>query len=150
MQDILMKELIKLSEPMGVDIVELSAKRGKYGLNILVVIYKDGGVTIRDCEKLSQLYNDRLAILKPIEEENYTLQVSSPGLYREFKNKKEYSLFQTRKVKVIVKKPYAEQYRSGIVEGILERIKDNTVILDIDGEKIAIPFTEISKTKLNG
>lgn len=149
-EDILMKEVKTVSEPLAIDIVELSAKRGKNGLNIIVVIYKQGGVTIQDCERVSQLFNDRLAILQVLDEENYNLQVSSPGLYRVLKNSNEYSLFKSRDVKVFLKKPLRSKYTSTELEGRLEGINNEALVLDIKGERVHIPLMQINKTKLNG
>jgi ribosome maturation factor RimP len=48
-------------------------------------IDKDGGVGIDDCEKYSRTIDPLLDELNPIEEQ-YTLQISSPGLERVIKN----------------------------------------------------------------
>ena len=150
LKNILMEEIKKISEPLHVSIVELSVKKGKNGLHILVVIYKEGGVTIVDCEKVSRLFNNRLTILKPIEEGNYNLQVSSPGIYRVLKDKSEYNLFKSRPVKVILKKQFSGMYKSGVLKGILEGIKHDIATIDVEGERLDIPLERISKTKLNG
>ncbi len=150
LEDILMREVKTVSDPLGIDIVELSAKKGKNGLNIIVVIYKQGGVTIQDCERVSQLFNDRLAILHVLDEDNYNLQVSSPGLYRALKNLNEYSLFKSRDVKVFLKKPLKGKYNTFELEGRLEGIEKEALILDIKGERVNVPLIQINKTKLNG
>jgi ribosome maturation factor RimP len=149
-EDMLIEEVKKVSEPLGIDIVELSAKRGKNGLNIIVVIYKQDGVTIQDCERVSQLFNDRLAILQVLDEENYNLQISSPGLYRVLKNSSEYSLFKSRDVKVFLKNSLKSKYGSTELEGRLEGIKNEALVLDFKGKRVHIPLTQINKTKLNG
>ncbi|HEB31520.1 MAG TPA: hypothetical protein ENI15_11700, partial [Spirochaetes bacterium] len=56
--EILNEEVEKITIPLGLKTIELDAKRGPNGLNIIAVIDKDGGVTISDCEKVTRLLND--------------------------------------------------------------------------------------------
>jgi len=148
--EILHEELEKITIPLGLKTVELDAKRGPNGLNIIAVIYKDGGVTISDCEKVTRLLNDRLDILHPDEIDNYTLQVSSPGISRVFKDKKEYELFNSKDVKVILHEPMDSKRGSTIIEGKRAGFKDDVVNIDTEDGPILIPLNKISKTKLNG
>ncbi|MCK4804647.1 MAG: ribosome maturation factor RimP [Spirochaetes bacterium] len=148
-KEILLKEVKKISDPLNITVVELNAKRGPNGLNIIVIIDKEEGVTLNDCEKISRLFNDRLEILEPIEEENYNLQVSSPGIHRIFKNKNEYNLFKSKDVKVMLKEPFDDIYKSAILEGKLRGLEDDIVTIEVDGETISIHLDSISKTKLN-
>lgn len=149
LKEILLKEVKKISDPLNISVVELEAKRGPNGLNIIVIIDNEEGVSLNDCEKISRLFNDRLEILEPIEEENYNLQVSSPGMHRIFKNKNEYNLFKSKDVKVILKEPVDDIYKSAILEGKLRGFEDDIVTIEVDGETISIPLDSISKTKLN-
>ena len=149
LKEILLKEVKKISDPVNITVVELDAKRGPNGLNIIVIIDKEEGVTLNDCEKISRLFNDRLEILEPIEEENYNLQVSSPGIHRIFKNKNEYNLFKSKDVKVMLKEPFDYIYKSAILEGKLRGLEEDIVTIEVDGETLSIPLDSISKTKLN-
>jgi len=148
--EILKEEIEKITNPLGLKTVELDAKRGPNGLNIIAVIHKDGGVTISDCEKVTRLLNDRLAILHPDEIDNYTLQVSSPGTRRVFKDKKEYELFNSKDVKVILLEPLDSTGGLTIIEGKLTGFKDDVVEIEAEGELVLIPLNKIRKTKLNG
>jgi ribosome maturation factor RimP len=149
-EEVLLKELKKVSEPLDIKIVELVVKKGKGGLNIKAIIYKDEGVTIGDCERISNLFNSRLSLLPNIEEENYNLQVSSPGLYRVFKDQKEYDIFKSRPVKIILKQPLDSGGKVTVLEGELLGIKDDIVAVEVEGKQLNIPLNRISKTKLNG
>ena len=150
LESILRKELEKICDPIDVKIVELSAKRGKNGLTIQAIIYRADGVTIQDCEKVSSLFTARLNVIGPIEKNNYSLQVSSPGLYRELKASREYSIFLSRQVKVFLHKPLEDLGNNLMIEGILEDFSDDTITLDRKGKKIQLPLSVIRKTKLNG
>jgi len=151
-RSILLRELELIVEPLGLKVVELSVHRGKSGLNIYAVVYREGGVTLGDCERVTRLYNDRLTILEPIDENNYTLQVSSPGTERVFKDVKEYDLFRSRHVTMVVDSSI-EGSEGGVISGILEGLEKGHVILRTEGKagtKIVIPMESVRKTRLSG
>ena len=151
-RQILLDELERVVEPLGIQIVELSVYFGKNGLNIRAVVYREGGITINDCERVTRLYNDRLAILEPIDENNYTLEVSSPGIDRVFKDRKEYDIFVSRHVKIIVDKSF-EGSEGGVLRGTLKGLEGDSVMIiphiDPHGQ-ISIPIDSIRKTQLDG
>ncbi len=147
--DILKEEVEKVAIPLGLKVIELNATRGHKGLNIIVVIEKDGGVTISDCEKVTRLLNDRLTILHSSEIDDYTLQVSSPGTSRVFKDKKEYELFISKDVKVVLLEPLDSSQSSNVIVGKLTGFKDDVVNIEVEGKSILVPLDKISKTKLH-
>jgi len=149
-EDILLREAEKITIPQNIQVIELSAKRIKGGLNIKLVINKPGGVTIGDCERITKLFNDRLVILKPFDVDNYYLQVSSPGLDRVLKKVEEYNQFRGRRVKIILSEPINTIHPDKVLKGILQGIKDDIVGVKVDGSNLEIPLKKIQKTKLNG
>jgi len=159
-KEILIKELCKIINPLHIKLIEFSAKMGRNGLNIKIIIDKYKGVTIDDCEKIARLYNDRLSILDIMEEENYNLQISSPGIDRSFKSKDEYNIFSGRRVKVYLKeigdlkkiadlkeiadlKKIRGQRGSNIITGLLRGIENNIVKLEVNSEIIEITLDKI-------
>ncbi len=149
LKDTLLKEVKKVIEPMNIMLVELRSKETRSGLNINIVIEKEGGVTLDDCERVTRLLNDRLAILQDQELENYRLQVSSPGLSRTFKSRREYEIFKLRPVIIYTNTAFLEG--KTVFEGILEGMDGDRVKLKTgSGKLIEIPYKSIKKTKLNG
>jgi len=147
----LYEEVRTITEPIGLVVVDLAIKEGREGTNIYLVIHKDTGVTLQDCERVSQLLNDRLSVLGNVwGKKDFSLQVSSPGLYREFKNKREYNIFRSRQVKIILKKPYEDISNNPVLEGKLVNMEDDIVSIEIAGRTIEVPLQRISRTKLNG
>lgn len=151
-RQILLKEFERVVEPLGIQIVELSVYAGKSGLNIQVIIYREGGVTLDDCERVTRIFNDMLTILEPIDENNYTLQVSSPGIDRVLKDEKEYNIFTTRHVKIVVDESF--QYgEGGVIRGVLKGLHgDSVVLVPHNGleRELTIPISSIKKTQLDG
>ena len=147
---ILIQELRKITDPLAIRVIDLKAKRGKNGMNIHVVVDKDGGVTLDDCERITNLLNARMDVLRPIGDENYSLQLSSPGLYRVLRNQEEYELFKGKKVLMTLREPSDKDHPSTVLEGILEGMEHGTVRLSVAGEMLGIPLDKILRTKLNG
>jgi ribosome maturation factor RimP len=150
----LLSELEKITDPLGITVVDFEAAKGKRGFTITVVLDRQGGVSIDDCETVSSIFNARLEVLDvlgaAVDKANYSLQVSSPGLYRVLKSRKEYTIFRSRKVRVFLRGPIDGAHPAIEYEGTLGEVEGDAVILDVAGEKLSIPFGIISKTKLNG
>jgi ribosome maturation factor RimP len=147
----LYEEVRTITEPIGLVIVDLAIKERREGTNIYLVIHKDTGVTIQDCERVSKFLNDRLSVLGNVwGRKDYSLQVSSPGLYREFKNKREYNIFRSRQVKIILKKPYEDISKNPVLEGKLVNMENDIVSLEMADKTVEVPLQRISTTKLNG
>jgi len=149
-QTSLLKEIEKITHPLALQIVELVVKETKSGINIRLVVAKKSGVSIDDCERVTKLLNERIEILSLLDSDNYTLQVSSPGLYRVFKNKSEYTIFTSRNVKIILRDPIDTEHQQKVYEGKLISLKDDIVSVQINGTLLKIPYNKIQKTKLNG
>jgi ribosome maturation factor RimP len=139
-----------LADPQNIRVVECDVKKGKNGLNISVIIDKDGGVTINDCERISRRLSSRIDVLELVEDENYNLKVSSPGIDREFKSGREYDLFRLRNVKIFLKEPLEKRYKKNVVKGQLLGTKNGLVNVKRGEEIVAIPMEDIKKTKLDG
>ena len=149
---VLVNEFERVLDPLGIQIVQLSVFKGKRSLNIQVVIHREGGVSLDDCEHVTRIFNDILTILEPIDENNYTLQVSSPGIDRVFKDEKEYNIFASAHVKIVVDESF--QYaKGGVIRGVLGGLSGNKIKLfphDEPGRELEIPISSIRKTQLDG
>jgi ribosome maturation factor RimP len=79
-------EAIKIALPLNLTIEEVEYVK-ENGIKILRIIAdKDGGLDIDDSAKLNELMSQRLDELDPIEEEYY-LEVCSPGIEKLLKTK---------------------------------------------------------------
>jgi ribosome maturation factor RimP len=142
----LLAELSKITSPLGIRIVELQAMKGKRAFTITVVVDKGGKVSIEDCEMVTKLFNARLEVLELLRGANYSLQVSSPGTSRVFKSRDEYDIFRGREVRVVLKEPVE---RTNVLDGVLENAEGDSITLSVSGERVSVPFSNISKTRLH-
>ncbi|HUJ88742.1 MAG TPA: ribosome maturation factor RimP, partial [Syntrophorhabdales bacterium] len=65
-----------------------------------IYLDKDGGVTVSDCERVSREV-ERLLDVEDIIDHPYTLEVSSPGLTRPLKKKKDFERYRGKHCKII-------------------------------------------------
>ena len=111
-----------IAEGMGLEVVEVTYKKCYDGMNLTVVIDKDGGVTIDDCERLHRAIDQPLDELDPIECA-YTLNVSSPGIDRPLTLPRDYKRNLDKDISVRLYKPLDGKK---IYEGILTAYDDET------------------------
>lgn len=101
-------------------------------------------VSIEECEDATRYLSEKLDDLDIIDR-SYNLEVSSPGLDRELISEKDFVRFAGREVEV---KTYGQINGSKNFEGILIGKEDNTVIVEVAGNRLEIPEDKISKINL--
>lgn len=125
---------------LGYELVDLTYSKQHSGMVLEVVIYKEGGVDISDCEKVSRALDDPLDSLDPTCGTAYSLNVSSPGLDRPLKTQSD---FKRNLGNEIMVKFFAPFEGKKTLNGILVAHTDKTFELDMEGTRKTI---EISKT----
>jgi ribosome maturation factor RimP len=108
----------------------------KSGNAIRVHVDKPEGISIDECVLISRFLNESM----DREEEDYSLEVSSPGLGSAFKVKQQYEKNLGRDIEVL--------YTDGIkVKGKLQKVTDEAIVLTIQGDDEKIPYDEIKTAK---
>jgi len=131
-------------EEADMELVDVEfVKEGQFRY-LRVYIDKDGGVSLDDCQHLSRHLNERLDKLDPIEE-NYFLEVSSPGVERTLKKDSDFEKYKGHKVMAKLYKPLNGEK---IIEGILNGLGDNRVYVAREDEVVEIPRDMIALIKL--
>jgi len=117
------------------------------GPNAVLRIYLDkpGGITIGDCQSVSQQVGAVLDI-EDVMDRSYTLEVSSPGLDRKLLKPADYQRFAGKLAKVVLRGPRQGQRR---FQGRLLGIQGDKVQLDSgDGHVVELDFNEIENANL--
>lgn len=94
-----------------------------------IFIDKDSGVTIEDCENVTRAVDKPLDDLDPIEQ-NYCLEVSSPGIERELVKNEHFEAFLGADVMVKLHRPNADGFRE--LKGILVANDKDTVTINAE------------------
>lgn len=102
-------------------------------------------ISTDDCEKVSRYLSERLDALDPIEQ-NYYLEVSSPGMDRQLYTEDHYRRFIGTLVEVKLYKPYQGTKN---LEAVLKEVSEGQLTLeDKDGSIIVLPREQVAQTRL--
>ncbi len=128
----------------GMELVDIEYRREARGWVLRLYIDKEGGVTLDDCSRISQLLGRELDVEDFIFTP-YTLEVSSPGLTRPLKNERDFIRNRNRLVNVRTTDPILnrQQFKGKILE-----VSDNQIKLEVEGEIVSIPLANIAKANL--
>ena len=111
--------------------------------SIQIMIESDSGVSIDHCSKVTKLAQNIITLEKYIDE-NYSIEVSSPGINRPLYNMNDFTKYQGERVFVELKKNINNQKR---FKGYYEVI-GNTICINYKKEKVSITFDAIKKANL--
>lgn len=120
-------------EGTGAFLVDVTVKPGNA---IRVHLDTPEGISIEECAEVSRFLNEAL----DRDVEDYSLEVSSPGLNGPFRVKQQYEKNVGRAIEVL-----------GVdgmkVKGILESLSDSGIVLKVGGQQKEIGFNEIKTAK---
>ena len=120
-------------EGSNIFLVEVIVKPGNA---IRVHVDSTGGISIDECVKISRFVNESL----DRDVEDYSLEVSSPGLGGSFRVKQQYEKNVGRDIEVL--------YTDGIkVKGKLVSVSENGIVLMVNGDDEEIGFEDIKTAK---
>lgn len=129
---------------LGLELVELQYRREQVGYVLRIIIHKEGGVGLTDCEGVSRQVAHLLEV-EDLIDHAYHLEVSSPGLDRPLKTEKDFLRCRGQKVTVITREPIAAQ---NTFVGLIADAREEKLFLQIDTDVLKIPYDQISKAKL--
>jgi ribosome maturation factor RimP len=133
----------QIADAQGIKIFDIELLgRGK--LLLRVIVDKEGGVTLDDCERFSKSLGAVLDIEDPFPG-SYRLEVSSPGLDRPLKNINDFKKNIGKLARIVTGEEIEKQ--KFFIGRILE-ISNDSVKLLVEKREIDIPFAKISKARL--
>jgi|GEM_PF-15910 len=145
--DLVKQELSGFLEENGMELYHAEFKKegAEWYLNVYIDVTEDRYVSTDDCEKVSEYLSARLDELDPIEQ-NYVLQVSSPGLDRELYEQKDFDRFAGELVDLRLYRPVdgSKDY-TGTLVGLAN---GQITIKDEEGNELSFDKKDVAKTKL--
>ncbi len=126
------------------DLYDLALLHGRGSPTLRVTIDRPEGVSLDDCQRVSQSLSVLLDQVDPLQEP-YQLEVSSPGAERPLRNPDEFRRFLGRKANVRYRAGEGEQ----VAEGRLHAVSPDGVELQVrDARVVSIPFKEMLAARL--
>jgi ribosome maturation factor RimP len=142
------ERLLALIEPLlgrlGYELVELEYSSGRSHGAVRLFIDKPQGIRVEDCEQVSREVSALLDVEDPIPNA-YSLEVSSPGFDRVLRTKPHFERFTGERVFVELKSPREGRRR---YTGTLRAVADEGIEIEVDRQRVAVPFAEIGKARL--
>ncbi|MDE2091422.1 MAG: ribosome maturation factor RimP [Gammaproteobacteria bacterium] len=140
MRETLLKILEPAVEAQGYELVELEFQGGVLRL----YIDRPQGVTLDDCQKVSQQISAVLDVEDPIPGA-YTLEVSSPGLDRPLRKLLDFQRHAGQRARIELLLPLDGRRR---FSGTLRGMESDQVLIEVDGSVCRLPFSQIGRARL--
>jgi ribosome maturation factor RimP len=141
----LQKMLKPVIEDLGFEIVRIALMGEKDKTLQIMIERKDREViTVDDCADASYAVSAILDVEDPIKE-NYSLEVSSPGIDRPLVKLENFERFVGFVAKIETKRLVNDRKR---FKGTITSVEGENIKIDVDGTEFEIPHSTISKAKL--
>lgn len=135
-------------EGLGFELVRLRLQGGRHPLLQIMADRPEGGIVVDDCAAISTAVSAALDVEDPIEEQ-YTLEVSSPGIDRPLTRLKDFDLWEGYEARLETSEQIDGRKR---FKGILRGTEGDEVLVEIEngGEMVTIglQFEWLSDAKL--
>jgi len=127
------------------ELVDLEYKKEGSNWYLRIYIDKPAGITLDDCQKVSEQLSDELDKQDPIQE-NYLLEVSSPGLDRPLKKESDFIRFKGEIVEI---KLYEPLNGNKVIEGELVGLENNIIKVNVTNVGLVeLPKDKVALTRL--
>ncbi len=148
MLDRLKVELIgdgdKLLGPMGCYVVDVEVEASLTAplFRFFVDTFK-GGITVRQVDSCSRVFRDYLEAGP--QGEDFSLEVSSPGIQRRIGRARDFRRFVGKEAKVRLRSPIGGKRK---FTGTIVRADDAAVTLQVDTEEMVLPYPRLARANL--
>ncbi len=134
-----------LVEGLGFEIVDLRLFRANRRFILRFLVDRpEGGISLDECSRINEGIGRLLEEQDILAGESYVLEVSSPGLDRPLFSAKDFLRVRDRKVRVFLNEPQDGRLE---LEGEVEAVKGDCLLLKTDEKTIKLSLTKIKKAK---
>ncbi|OGO79164.1 MAG: ribosome maturation factor RimP [Clostridiales bacterium GWB2_37_7] len=142
-EDVVFEICKPVTDKHNFELVEIEYKKEGGEWYLRIYIDKEGGITIDDCQLVSEEVSELLDEIDPIDSA-YIFEVSSPGIERPLKTQRDY---EKSMGKLVEAKLFAPVNGKKAIEGILTGYSDDNVELDQNNIKIVLDKKQIAIIK---
>jgi ribosome maturation factor RimP len=131
-------------ESLGYELVGVEfLPQGHHAL-LRVYIDAEKGITLDDCQRTSHQLSGVLDV-EDVVKGQYNLEISSPGLDRPLFTEAHFERFSGHEAKLKLGVPLEGRKK---LKGVLQGIDGDKVMMEVEGEVLAVPFSTIEKANL--
>ena len=142
------KKLAELLNPiledLGFEMVRVRLSSGNPSTLQIMADRLDGPIGVDELAEINTSVGTILDVEDPIPE-NYTLEISSPGIDRPLTRKKDFDSFQGFEAKLETTEPIDGRRR---FRGVLAGVNNDEVLINIEEGTIGLKFTWLSEARL--
>ena len=131
-------------EALGYEFVGVEFIRAGKNSVFRIFIDSESGIVVDDCALVSRQVSAILDVEDPIKEE-YTLEVSSPGVDRPLFTIEHYQQFVGEEIKVKLKMPVNGAFN---MKGKIVSVENKMITLNFAGEILTLSFDNIRKANI--
>ncbi|MFT6927436.1 MAG: ribosome maturation factor RimP [Psychromonas sp.] len=131
-------------EDLGYELVGIEYIRAGKHSTLRVYIDQEQGILVDDCAAVSRQVSAIMDVEDPITNE-YTLEVSSPGLNRPLFKAEHYQTFVGEVVKIQLRMPIQNRRRW---KGVIVSAEDEIICLNVDGREERFALSNIQKANI--
>lgn len=143
-------------EAHGIDLVDIESFRAGRRRMLRIYIGKADGVSVDDCAQVSRQLSTLLDAENVLENEAYTLEVSSPGIDRPFKTLRDWQRNLGRPVRISLKQPLENLLEKNLeknfkgknlVTGRLVEADDQKAILETPSGRLEVLQAHVAQAR---
>lgn len=123
----------------GIELV----RAGQHSI-LRVYIEHPDGISVDNCAEVSRQVSAVLDVEDPITNE-YTLEVSSPGLDRLLFKLEQYAAYSDHQINLKTKMPIDGRRK---FKGLLKGTENDSIVIEVDREEYVIPIKNIDKAQV--
>ena len=148
MSDLEVKLMDSINDILGIDntrVLNVNINKFSKGTKIQVMIDNKNGITVDECVRVSRITEDIIKLDDGFKNE-YTLEVTSPGINRPLFSEDDYKDNIGSKVKISLKKM---QNNTKNIFGIIMEVVGESVVIKSRNKSYKIEFENIKKANLD-
>tara|TARA_B100001778_G_scaffold64936_1_gene50940 strand:- start:1265 stop:1717 length:453 start_codon:yes stop_codon:yes gene_type:complete len=140
----LFQTLNEIVQKENIRVINISISSLSRSPNIQIIIDSSKGVSLDDCSFVSKITSDLIKMNKYFDDD-YNLEVSSPGVNRQLFTIDDYSLYKDFLVKIKLKKAINNQKN---YLGTIKSIENESIIINTEQQEVEIEFENIKKANI--
>lgn len=142
------EDIKQLMQPVlnncNAELVDISLSGSKHKPILHILVDKEGGITLDECTDINRQLSDILD-KDDIIKESFILEVSSPGLDRPLREKKDFEKVIGKEINLYIKEPIEGE---NFFQAMLNSAGEDFISLKLKGSQLKIPYENIHNAKV--